>query len=212
MKMKKLGSRYALALVCVTAACGGSDNKADPGAAAASSNNPTDARMTEGLDLLYKRNDPYAAEQAFRDVLKANPSHYGAHFQLAKAIDREGKPAEARPLYEEMLKSAQAINDTATISLVQARLAQPDTVGAEGLMATGLHDLYTVNDPAGAAEQFKKVLAKNPTHYGATYQLAAALDKAGKSAEARPYWEKTLAMAKTYNDTATIATAQAKLK
>jgi Flp pilus assembly protein TadD len=79
-------------------------------------------------------------------------------------------------------------------------------------MASGLNSLYKLNDPAAAAEDFRKVLQKNPAHYGATYQLAAALDKQGKTAEAKPLWVKVLAMAKTYNDTATITTAQAKVK
>jgi Tfp pilus assembly protein PilF len=168
--------------------------------------------MNEGLNLLYQKNDPFGAEVAFRDVLKQNPSHYGAHFQLARAIDREGKPTEARPMWQDVLKSAEAINDTATVSMAKARLAQPDTVGADAMMASGLNSLYKLNDPVGAAEQFRKVLEKNPAHYGATYQLAAALDKQGKTAEAKPLWVKVLAMAKTYNDTATITTAQAKVK
>lgn len=168
--------------------------------------------MKEGLTLMYDKNDPYDAEQAFRDVLKANPNHYGAHFQLARAIDREGKPAEARPLWQDVLKSAESISDTATAKMARDRLALPDTVSVEGMMASGVHMLYKMNDPVGAAEQFRKVLEKNPSHYGATYQLAAALDKSGKQAEAKPYWQKTLAMAMTYKDTATIATAQAKLK
>jgi Tfp pilus assembly protein PilF len=204
-------TRLIAGLLVMSAACGTGDKTAAATADSAKAT-PEDARMKEGLSLLYDRNDPYGAELAFRDVLKANPSHYGAHFQLARAIDREGKPTVARPMWEEVLKSAEAIKDTATAGMARARLAEPDTVSLSGTMATGVNALYRLNDPNAAAVEFRKVLEKNPNHYGATYQLAAALDKAGKQAEAKPLWEKVLAMAKTYNDTATIATAQAKLK
>src|SRR5688572_23599865 len=114
--------------------------------------------MKEGLALLYEKSDPFGAEQAFRDVLKMNPTHYGANFQLARAIDREGRPAEARPLWEAVLKSAEAINDTSTVRMVRARLAAPDTVGTEAMMAIGVNYLYKLNDPAAAVAQFRKIL------------------------------------------------------
>src|SRR4026208_2065605 len=70
---------------------------AAPGAA------PTqEAQMNAGLDLLYKSKNPSAAADAFREVRKMNPNHYGARFQLAKALDASGKPEEARPLWQEV--------------------------------------------------------------------------------------------------------------
>ena len=65
----------------------------------------------------------------------------------------------------------------------------------EALMSRGLESLYTKGDPEAAARDFRKVLAKNPEHYGAVYQLAVALERGGKPAEARPLWAKSLAMA-----------------
>jgi len=168
--------------------------------------------MNEGLTLLYQKSDPFGAELAFRDVLKIDPGHYGAHFQLARAIDREGKPAEARPMYQDVLKSAESMKDTATIAIIQARLAQPDTVGVDAMMAIGINSLYRLNDPVAASAQFRKVLERKPDHYGAMYQLASALDKSGRRAEARPFWEKVLAMATTYKDDNTAETARTRLK
>src|SRR5207247_683838 len=81
----------------------------------------------------------------------------------------------------------------------------------EAMMQVGLDFLYTNNDPPAAAAQFRKVLARNPTHYGATFQLAKALDRAGQAPEARPLWENVLKMAAVYNDAETTATAQARL-
>jgi Tfp pilus assembly protein PilF len=170
------------------------------------------AVMQHGLDLVYKTNDPIDAVDTFRVVLKMNPTHYGARFQLAKALDLSGKPTEARPVWNEVLTAAEAINDTATLAAAKARLAQPDTVSQAGMMAVGLNLLYVKGNAAAAADEFKQVLAKNPTHYGANFQLAKALDQAGKPDEARPYWKKMLTMAQAIKDQPTIDAATTRLQ
>src|SRR3990170_5065304 len=86
------------------------------GSGDAANQSPADAAaqaavMQKGLDLLYQTNDPFAAADSFRSVLKLNSTHYGARFQLAKALDLSGKPAEARPLWAEVLTAAESIND-----------------------------------------------------------------------------------------------------
>jgi Tfp pilus assembly protein PilF len=78
-----------------------------------------------------------------------------------------------------------------------SKTATDDQVAA---MQAGLDALYTRHDPPAAETEFRKVLAANPTHYGATYQLAAALDAAGRPDEARPLWEKMLALAESAGD------------
>jgi Tfp pilus assembly protein PilF len=208
--MKSFRSKSWFFLVLVAAACSGGENPGTSTDAAAA--RPEDARMKEGLTLLYETKDPFGAEIAFRDVLKANPTHYGAHFQLARAIDYEGKPAEARPMWEEVLKSAESIKDTSTMQMARTRLAAPDTVGVDEMMAAGVNYLHAQNNPTAAAEQFRKVLERNPTHYGATYQLAVALDKSGRAAEARPLWQKVVGMATTYKDEKTAEEARTRLK
>ena len=187
------------------------------GSSDATTQSPADAAaqaavMQHGLDLVYKTNDPIDAVDTFRVVLKMNPTHYGARFQLAKALDLSGKPTEARPVWNEVLTAAEAINDTATLATAKARLAQPDTVSQAGMMAAGLNLLYVKGQPAAAADEFKKVLAKNPNHYGAHFQLARALDQAGKPDEARPYWLKMLTMARSIKDQQTIDAATARLQ
>lgn len=170
------------------------------------------AVMQHGLDLMYKTNDPIDAVDTFRVVLKMNPTHYGARFQLAKSLDLSGRPTEAHPVWSEVLTAAEAINDTATIATAKARLAQPDTVSQAGMMAIGLNLLYVKGNPTAAADEFKQMLAKNPTHYGATFQLAKALDQAGKPAEAKPYWQKMLTMAESIKDQPTIDAAKTRLQ
>jgi len=88
------------------------------------------------------------------------------------------------------------------------------TVGQiqEALMKTGLDLLYTKRDPVSAAALFRKVLQVDASHYGATFQLARALDEAGHRAEARPLWERVLSMARGYDDAPTLETARKRLE
>jgi tetratricopeptide (TPR) repeat protein len=164
--------------------------------------------MRSGLDSLYTRHDPTAAANQFRKVLQMNSSHYGATYQLATALDAAGKTDEARAMWEKMLPMAEAAQDKSTAEHARARLAEAE---AAKEMQAGLDALYTRHEPDAAAAQFRKVLELNPTHYGATYQLAAALDAAGKKEEARPLWETVLQMADKYNDQSTARTARARL-
>ncbi len=79
--------------------------------------------MEEGLDALYKQADPTDAAARFREVLARNPNHYGATLQLAKALDRAGKPEEALPVWRRMMGMAEAAGDAETIQTVHTRLA-----------------------------------------------------------------------------------------
>ena len=79
--------------------------------------------MQSGLDALYTRGDAGAAVARFREVLARNPEHYGATLQLAKALDRAGKPEEALPVWRKMLGMAEAVGDAETLRTVRARLA-----------------------------------------------------------------------------------------
>ncbi len=78
-------------------------------------------------------------------------------------------------------------------------------------MKAGLDALYTRQDPTAAAAEFRKILERNPDHYGATYQLATSLDRAGKRAEARSLWEKVLTLAEGYKDEVTLLMARKRL-
>lgn len=175
--------------------------------------------MTAGLDALYKRHDPATAAARFREVLAQSPEHYGATFQLATALDQAGDARASRPVWERMLKLAEAIRDEKTAEAARARLAEIDKIPglkpeidpeAEA-MSAAVETLYTKHDPAGAAVLFRKILARNPEHYGATFQLATTLDQAKKPAEARPLWEKVLKMAAAVQDSKTEGAARARL-
>lgn len=194
-------------LLLALAAC----TKGDVGNDSAASADPDAPLMTRGLAEL-QGGDPATAERTFRELLARNPTHYGAHYQLAVALDRGGKPADARREWEYMKNAAQQTGDSATLRTVTARLAAPDTASQEAMMALGLDLLYKGDDAPRAAIEFRKVLRRNPTHYGATYQLATALDRAGQRAAAKPYWEKALGMAISVKDEKTAAVARERLK
>ena len=81
----------------------------------------------------------------------------------------------------------------------------------EALMKAGLEALQTRHDPETAIADFRKVLEHTPDHYGATFQLAAALEAAGRRDEARPLWEKMLQMAEASEDMETADKARARL-
>jgi Flp pilus assembly protein TadD len=174
------------------------------------------AMMSAGLHALYSGRDPNAAIVQFRKVLEKNPNHYGATFQLAMALDQSGKPNDARPVWEQVLKMAEENKDKDTANTARARLAKPAVASAgfsqEETMKKGLDLLYARKNPNAAATEFRKVLEKNPAHYGATFQLATALDRAGQSKEARPVWEKMLKLAEATKDKETIATVRARLQ
>lgn len=78
-------------------------------------------------------------------------------------------------------------------------------------MKLGMDLYYAQRNPGAAIPVFQRVLAANPGHYGATYQLAAALQAAGRPEEARPLWERMLAMAERQGDKPTADGARAAL-
>jgi Tfp pilus assembly protein PilF len=206
--MQRVFVSAAVTCLMMAAACSSKDAAQSPGAA-----RETEADlMQRGMQQMYQSQDPVGAEATFRAVLALNPAHYGAHYQLAVSLDRGGKPTEARPEWTEVLRLAESFKDTTVVKTAQARLAAPDTASQAGLMARGIDLMYGHNDPVAAIEQFQAVLSRNRAHYGATYQLAVALDRAGRPSEAKAMWQRVLPMAIQYKDQKTIDTARARLR
>ncbi len=158
--------------------------------------------------------DPSEAVAHFRKALDESPMHYGATFQLARALDRAGRKDEAKAQWERVLRMAQQSGDQPLVDQARARLGvaatPPATVPADPMLQ-GLDALYSKRDPTTAIARFREVLAQSPEHYGATFQLATALDQAGDVASSRPVWEKMLAMSETIGDAKTGDAARARL-
>jgi len=146
-----------------------------------------------------------AAEAAVR----LHPDLSLAHFYLGEALQRMGRAGDAAAAYRRALSLDPRY---AEARAALARLEKSGAPGEEATMRSGLDLLYAKGDPNAAANEFRKVLESNPNHYGATFQLAMALDQTGKPREARPLWEKMLKMAEAFNDKETIATARARLQ
>jgi tetratricopeptide (TPR) repeat protein len=200
--------RASLAAVLLACACTARDaGQADSVTAASEAE-----LMAKGTQLLYQAGDPIAAEAAFREVLAKNPTHYGAHYQLAVSLDRGGRPVDARAEWNEVLRMAESFKDSVSAQAARARLGSPDTASQNGLMARGIDLMYKQNNPVAAIEQFEAVLNRNRVHYGATYQLAVALDRANRAADARQVWQRVLPMAIQYKDQKTVDTARARLR
>ena len=206
-------SWVVLLVAFAVTACGKTESPAvSTDSAVASEPSPEEALMAKGLEQMNTAGDAAGAVTVFRELLSRNPAHYGATFQLAKALDKVGQPDSARVWWTKFATLAEAVPDTLNTAIARARLALPDTVSQEAMMGVGLSLMNAQNNPTAAAEQFRVVLKRNPTHYGATYQLAQALDKAGKAVEARQVWTKVLAMAEAIKDQPSIDIAKARLK
>lgn len=79
-------------------------------------------------------------------------------------------------------------------------------------MKAGLQAFYDQKNPRAAVALFGEALTNRPDHYGATFQLAKALDQAGDSTAAVPMWRRVLEMARTARDSTTAAIAAGRLR
>jgi tetratricopeptide (TPR) repeat protein len=173
-----------------------------------------DASMQAGLDALYQDGDAATAATHFQAVLQRNPEHYGANYQLAVALDRSGHPDAARAIWEKVLSMAEGYADAETMETARRRLDQPAQDDGDQLalwMRAGLDLHYTRGETEEAIVAFRRVLEVNPDHYGANYQIAVALDAAGRRDEAEPHWRRVLVMAEGYADEETLAAARRRL-
>lgn len=152
-----------------------------------------------------------AARDDFLRALPLSLEHYRNAKGLATAYAGLGDVPRCLEQTDRMraLDSAAAMTEPSNVRAC-APSREADARSQESQMAAGL-DFLAKGNPVAAAAKFREVLAVNPTHYGAHYQLAVALDRAGKATEARVLWEKVLRMAEGYNDQATARTARSRL-
>jgi hypothetical protein len=83
---------------------------------------------------------------------------------------------------------------------------------AERAMKAGLAAMYERRDARAAAALFREVLTNRADHYGATFQLAKALDQSGDSTAALPVWRRILDLARTAGDSTTAAIATLRIR
>ena len=74
-----------------------------------------DAAMAAGLLDQYRLGAPLRAVEHYRTVLRLEPTHYGAHYQLAVALLAAGQEAEARAAWLAFVPLAERAGDRATL-------------------------------------------------------------------------------------------------
>ena len=153
--------------------------------------------------------DPNRAASLYARALTLSPGDLDVSQDLALALDAAARPDEARAAWTSVLSLAKARGDRPRLAAATARL-DPGTVEA-AMMEQGLVALRLQNDAPRAADIFRAILARNPTHYGARYQLARALDAAGRTGDAAVVWAEVLRAAEAIGDTNTIAEVRTRL-
>lgn len=81
------------------------------------------AMMASALRELYERRNARAAIAAFQRVLNTSAHHYGANFQLAKALDEAGESEAAVAQWRVVLEMAETAGDVVTVSEARRRIA-----------------------------------------------------------------------------------------
>jgi tetratricopeptide (TPR) repeat protein len=141
-------------------------------------------------------------------LLAQNPDDPALLQTLAAKLDGASRVDEARPLWARLEANAAA-------SATQHGAARDRLHGAHDeadrarWMEEGVAALYDRHDTETAIDRFRRILAQDPMHYGASFQLARALDAAGRRLEAVVMWSQVLTMAERAGDkeTAKLATA-----
>ena len=197
---------------------------------------PVAERLREALLRLWNRADETAwlrseaetvqAESGFDRLAAAllqlrsrSPADRELARRYAQALDDAGRFAEARLAWEEALRLADSSLDEQLGIEARDRLhgffePAPDeaTESAQARqMDAAVRAIYRERRPLDAIAPLHQILARSPEHYGANYQLAIALDRAGRDLDALPLWNRVLALARRFNDTAVAQLASARL-
>ena len=136
-----------------------------------------------------------------RRAVELGPNLAPTHHNLAIALDFAGRRAEALDEARIAVR-IDPRNPEITSSLAKLEAGDRDQQ-QRSRMERGLALLDQEHDASAAVEVFRSMLALEPGHYGATYQLARALEAAGRKDEAAPVWERMLGMARQAADSAT---------
>ena len=160
------------------------------------------------------------------EAVACNPGLALTHFYRGSALERSGRRDEALAEYGKttaidpghagawlaagrLLEQREAWQDAAA-AYDRAFAADPTT--ADAAMAAGLVYRYRLGNPGRAIERYRAVLALNPSHYGAHYQLAVALLADGQRAAAIEAWHAFVPLARAIGDRVSLDGAPAELR
>ncbi|HCP45459.1 MAG TPA: hypothetical protein DIU15_05425 [Deltaproteobacteria bacterium] len=173
-----------------------------------------DRTMADGVALLYEHEDPEAAIEAFDAVLQRNPAHYGALYQRAKALDERRQLNRALDAWRRFEPEALAVSDMESLKYARERIGILDqwVTRLQATMNRALTLLYQESAPEAAIPLFVEVLTNWPTHYGALYQYAYALEEVDDVEGARRAWAMFLVQAHALQAKLDIAAANEALE
>lgn len=167
--------------------------------------------MIQGVSLLHELGDPEAAISHFSTVLEYNPEHYGALYQIASAFERTQQLYLAHLTWVKFEPLARQSKDSTSLSHAQERIAtlkiRMSTL--EEKMVKGVELLHGQGRPAEALPYFEDLRNAWPSHYGARYQHALALEQTGQHGASEGAWLQFLASAEDNNNREDIQTAKA---
>jgi tetratricopeptide (TPR) repeat protein len=127
---------------------------------------------------------PDDALVAFRRATATDEHYAAAWFEQARLLEERGEWAAAAAAFDASFA------------------ADPTT--AEAAMRAGLLYRFRMADPTRAIARFESVLAVDPRHYGAHYQLATARLASGDTAGARRAWAAFVPLAEAIGDRASL--------
>jgi tetratricopeptide (TPR) repeat protein len=84
---------------------------------------PNNSFARYGLAQAYASNGQYElAVSSYRDLIAANPDYVAAYYHCGQALERMGKPDDARSIYEQGIEACTRTGDAHTRSEIQAAL------------------------------------------------------------------------------------------
>ena len=147
-----------------------------------------------------KHGERYCAVDMQRSILMTGPTL--SEFRVMESNDPQSCP-----------KGSVIIEDGFVEGPAEVKLAPAEEAAVEAeIMTQGLNALYNRHAPNIAAAKFRRILQRNPAHYGAMYQLAVAVDQGGDASAARSLWRKVKRIAESINDKTTADAAAVRLK
>src|SRR5262249_29209391 len=146
-------------------------------------------RRATALETVGRLDDALAE---YRETTRLDAVNAGAWLAQGRLLEARGEWLQAAEAYDRALGA--------------------DPTSTDAAMRAGLVYRHHLGHGASAAERFRTVLALDPRHYGAHYQLAVALLAAGRRDEAQAAWRQFVPMAEAIGDRASIEVAPAELR
>jgi tetratricopeptide (TPR) repeat protein len=188
---------------------------------------PCYAYIQLNLSAVEAREGHAPASLAWADeAVRCNPGLALARAERAGALERLGRADEALAEYR-ATTAIDAVNAGAWLAqgrLLEARGDWPDAAHAfdralaadptssDAAMRAALVYHYRLGDLATAVDRYRTVLAIDPNHYGAHYQVAVALLGTGRKDEALAAWRRFVPLADALGDRTSIDGAPPELR